>query len=142
MGNSCVITTKENYEKNGVGVYLHWYGSLENVEGFLAYCKLKGFRSPEKDNYGWSYLCTVLGNFFGDGLSVGIDNVKTLVGVDNGVYFIKDWEIVDRTISEPIKSDGSQMYDMLVAINEEQGIKIKVPYPILVKYCEDNGYPV
>lgn len=63
MGNRAVITTRKDL--NGIGVYLHWNGGRDSVSAFLTYCKLKGFRPPERDNYGWAYLCTTIGNFFG-----------------------------------------------------------------------------
>ena len=98
MGNRCVITTEENYEKGGVGVYLHWNGGRDSVNAFLTYCKLKGYSSPEKDCYGWARLCQVIGNFFGGKLSIGIDywDAHCFNPGDNGVYIIQNWEIVGR----------------------------------------------
>ena len=75
MGNRAVITTKENFDNNGIGVYLHWNGGRDSVNAFLTYCKMKGFRAPEKDNYGWARLVQVIANFFGGSLSIGIDDV-------------------------------------------------------------------
>lgn len=98
MGNRAVITT----EKRDLGVYVHWNGGRDSVEGFLAYCKLRGFRSPESDCYGWARLCQVIGNYFGgDGLSVGIQRYTTderMDPGDNGIYIIRNWEIVDRVL--------------------------------------------
>ena len=54
MGNRAVITTP----KKDIGVYLHWHGSRKSIEDFLAYCDMKGYRSPEIDEYGssnWQY---------------------------------------------------------------------------------------
>lgn len=99
MGNRAVITTRENFENNGIGIYLHWNGGRDSVEGFLEYCKLRGFRSPDIDCYGWARLVQVIANFFGkDGLSIGVDTVNRLDcdNWDNGVYIIKGWEIVGR----------------------------------------------
>lgn len=60
MGNRAVITTEENFEKNsGLGVYLHWNGGRDSVQGFLEYCRLRSFRRPESDDYGWARLCQV-----------------------------------------------------------------------------------
>ena len=78
MGNRAVITTKENFENNGVGIYLHWNGGRDSVEAFLKYCELKGYRAPSEDDYGWAYLCGVITNFFEDGLSIGIDTIDVL----------------------------------------------------------------
>src|SRR6056297_3498572 len=84
MGNRAVITT----ENKKVGIYLHWNGGRDSVEGFLKYCELKGYRTPESDNYGWARLCQVIGNFFGGEYSVGIDIYENCDAdnYDNGVY--------------------------------------------------------
>ena len=94
MGNRAVITTKEKK----IGVYLHWNGGRDSVTAFLTYCKMKGYRTPESDNYGWARLCQVIGNFFGGEYSIGIDEYDVLDtdNGDNGVYIIENWEIVDR----------------------------------------------
>ena len=98
MGNRAIIQTKESYENEGIGIYLHWNGGRDSVEAFLKYCELKGYRSPDCDNYGWARLCQVIGNYFGGALSIGIDNFGKSVGEwqDNGTYIIKGWKIVDR----------------------------------------------
>lgn len=90
MGNRAVITTRKDLKD--IGVYLHWNGGRDSVEGFLTYCKIKGFRPPEHDNYGWAYLCVTIGNFFGgEGFSLGIDVASKLDcdNWDNGTYIIK-----------------------------------------------------
>ena len=51
MGNRAVITTRKDLKD--IGVYLHWNGGRDSVEGFITYCKIKGYRPPEYDNYGW-----------------------------------------------------------------------------------------
>ena len=96
MGNRAVITASENLD--GIGIYVHWNGGRDSVEAFLKYCKLRGFRVPEQDNYGWARLCQVIANFFGGDLSIGIDVCENLDcdNYDNGVYIIKNWEIVGR----------------------------------------------
>ena len=66
---------------------------------FLEYCRLRAFRRPGNDDYGWARLAQVIGNFMGaDGCSVGVDDVKSLDmdNGDNGVYLMKDWKIVGR----------------------------------------------
>ena len=102
MGNRAVITTRDNYKNNGVGVYLHWNGGRDSVEAFLATCKAKGYRPPERDCYGWAYLCREIANFFDDGLSVGIDTLNRLDcdNGDNGTYIIENWEIVEQKYNE------------------------------------------
>lgn len=116
MGNRAVITTEEKK----LGVYLHWNGGRDSVEGFLKFCELSKYRSPEEDCYGWAYLCGVISNFFGNGLSVGIgkyDNLDT-DNRDNGVYIIKGWKIVGREYYEGGEQSGCPLSEMLRAINE------------------------
>lgn len=128
MGNRAVITTKENFENNGVGVYLHWNGGYDSVSAFLKYCEIKGYRTPDTDNYGWARLCQVIGNFFGGSTSVGIDTVDKLDcdNYDNGVYIIKGWEIVDRKHKRYGEQMNHDMEDMLMAIDEAQPIKEQI----------------
>jgi hypothetical protein len=100
MGNRAVITTNENRPNNEkLGVYVHWNGGRDSVQGFLTYCKIAGFRNPIHDEYGWARLTQVIANMFGGGLSVGVDTLNRLDcnNGDNGMYiFNEDWEIVDR----------------------------------------------
>lgn len=113
MGNSAVITTEEELKNGfgGIGVYLHWNGGRDSVEAFLEYCRLKGYRPPEVDCYGWARLCQVIGNFFGGSDSIGIDKLVRLDcdNYDNGVYIIKDWGIVARRY---MHNDEQQMYPL------------------------------
>ena len=119
MGNRAVITTKYNFENNGVGVYLHWNGGRDSVEPFLAYCKLKGYRDPAKDNYGWARLCQVIGNALGGTNSVGIDTIDHLDcdNWDNGVYIIDNWEIVDRKFFDGVEQNHYDFEQMLIDID-------------------------
>ena len=131
MGNRAVITTRENYENDGVGVYLHWNGGRDSVEAFLKYCELKGYRPPTMQNYGWARLCQVIGNFFclnghDDGLSLGVDRVSNLDcdNWDNGVYIIDGWKIIGR---EHMRGEEQQYYplvDMLIGIDSMQPVKL------------------
>ena len=143
MGDRAVITTAGATDKD-IGVYIHWNGDLENVEAFLTYCKMKGFRSPETDCYGFSYLCTVLGNFFGNGLSVGVDTLNHLdkYNYDNGVYCIQDWKIVARSYKdEPIETDKKHLFNYLKMINDCQSENIKVSENEIKFYCSENNIP-
>ena len=122
MGNRAVITTKENFDNNGIGVYLHWNGGRDSVNAFLTYCKMKGYRAPEEDSYGWARLVQVISNFFEGGLSIGIDTVSNLDcnNGDNGVYFIENWKIVDRKYFSGSEQNEYDLNEMLVAIDEAQ----------------------
>lgn len=118
MGNRAVITT----EDKKIGVYLHWNGGRDSVEAFLLYCKLKGFRCPEYDSYGWARLCQVIGNFFGGELSLGIDTYDRLDtdNGDNGVYIIRNWEIVGREFAPIFEQSTYNLREMLEEINKTQ----------------------
>lgn len=120
MGNRAVITTREDFENNGIGIYLHWNGGRDSVEAFLKYCELKGYREPNKDNYGWARLCQVIGNFFGGTNSVGIDVISNLDcdNFDNGVYIIEGWKIVGREHFEGAEQMNYKLEDMLIDIDE------------------------
>lgn len=127
MGNRAVITTSTGWSdvanSTELGVYLHWNGSRDSVEAFLTYCKLRGFRPPETDNYGWARLCQIIANFFGgDGLSIGVDKCCNLDcdNWDNGVYIIKNWEIVGREYFEGEEQDAYDLTEMLLEIDEHQ----------------------
>lgn len=122
MGNRAVITTRENFENNGVGVYLHWNGGRDSVVPFLLYCKFKGYRAPSSDCYGWARLCQVIGNYFGGELSLDIDTVDHLDcdNYDNGVYIIDGWEIVGREYFDGAEQDGYPLDEFLVDLDESQ----------------------
>ena len=124
MGNRAVITTRENFNNDGVGVYLHWNGGRDSVEAFLTYCKMKGYRTPTSDNYGWARLCQVIGNFFGGELSIGIDKCSHLDcdNYDNGTYIIDGWDIVDRKYLISSEQNEYDLYNMLCEIDEAQPI--------------------
>ena len=115
MGNRAVITTKEKK----MGIYLHWNGGRDSVEAFLKYCELQGYRAPSEDCYGWAYLCQVIGNYFGDGLSLGIDLYERLDrdNWDNGVYIIDGWEIVDREFMHGKEQTAYNLEAMLLDID-------------------------
>ena len=125
MGNRAVITTSTSEDvKNSkdIGIYLHWNGGRDSVEGFLKFCELAGYRSPDVDNYGWAQLCRIIGNFFGDGMSVGIDTCDHLDcdNYDNGVYIIRNWKIVDRKYFNGKEQSKFPLIEMLKAINNSQ----------------------
>ena len=122
MGNRAIIQTKESSEYEGIGVYLHWNGGYDSVSAFLKYCELKGYRAPDHDCYGWARLCQVVGNFFGGGLSLGIDNFSKDAGEwqDNGTYIIEGWKIVDRKHYDYEEQNEHDLIDMLIEIDKAQ----------------------
>lgn len=125
MGNRAVITT----DINGVGLYLHWNGGRDSVEAFLKYCELRGFRAPSCDSYGLARLAQVIGNFFGGGLSLGMDLCSKLDtdNGDNGTYIIKGWEITDRLYFDGRQEQNEyDLGEMLIAIDEAQPVKEQI----------------
>lgn len=139
MGNRAIITTKEKK----TAVYLHWNGGRDSVEGFLAYCKLQGFRSPECDEYGFARLCQVVANFFGsDGLSVGVGPFTGSAG-DNGIYIVgRDWDIVGREDFDGPEQDEYPLAEMLTEINDSQPEKMKLPNEVLLGTPWDHSEPL
>lgn len=128
MGNRAVIALKKSYvggklNENDLGVYLHWNGGRDSIEPFLDYCKIKEFRTPDKDNYGWARLCQIIANFFGgDGLSIGVDTLSRLDcdNWDNGVYLIEGWQIVGRLYFDGEEQDFYDHTEMLKDIDKSQ----------------------
>lgn len=138
MGNRAVITTRSKK----IGIYLHWNGGRDSVQAFLTYCKLKGYRTPENDDYGWARLCQVIGNFFGGANSVGINEYYKLDtdNGDNGVYIIENWEIVDRIYYSGREQDEYSLLDMLQEINDAQPEKEKLENKEIIEYVKKyNG---
>ena len=84
--------------------------------------KLKKFRAPSDDCYGWARLCQVIGNYFGGSLSLGIDTVDRLDmdNWDNGVYIIDGWDIVGREYFDGIEQQSYNVDDMLEEIDIRQ----------------------
>ena len=136
MGNRAVITSKENFDNNGVGIYLHWNGGRDSVEAFLTYCKLKGYREPTYDNYGWARLTQVIANFFGGELSVGVDVVSHLDcdNYDNGVYIIDGWEIVGREYFSGQEQFEYDLLELLLGINNSQPVDEQLDEATIRKY--------
>jgi hypothetical protein len=105
MGNRAVlafINDDGKKDKNSVGIYLHWNGGRDSVEGFLQTAKDYELRSG---SYGVARLTQIIANGLGGTLSLGVDMLKNLDcdNYDNGVYWIdQNFNIVDREyISRP-----------------------------------------
>ena len=145
MGNRAVITTQEYLTNpDSIGVYLHWNGGRDSVQAFLLYCKAKGYRPPEEDCYGWARLCQAVGNYFGGGLSLGIDACSRLDcdNWDNGVYIIEGWEIVDRRFAPEEEEQDRDLLEMLRKINEAQPLKELLPDEDLQRAVEEFRNPL
>ena len=142
MGNRAVITTDHDSlnvaQSDKIGVYLHWNGGRDSVEAFLAYCKLKNYRKPEEDNYGWARLCQVIGNFFGGSTSIGIDRCCRLdcINGDNGVYIIKDWEIIDRKYMNRAEQNEYDLLEFLKEIDDAQPESEQIGMEVIKNFVE------
>ncbi len=109
MGNRAVITD----ESKSYGIYIHWNGGIDSVKAFVKYCELRGFRGFP-DNYGVARLTQVIANYFGGDLSIGVvgDPLRWVDGCDNGLYVIKDWQIVGHYRNDrEYKGDGVKLIE-------------------------------
>lgn len=122
MGNRAIIKSKDA----DFGVYLHWNGGIDSVTAFLKYCKFRGFRPFDGDGYGIARFCQIVGNFFGGDLSIGVVPVdrsqlkKTAEWLDNGVYIVKDWDIIDRIMDHEPQRKRYDVSKMIEAIDNAQ----------------------
>jgi len=98
MGNRAVIAFKsEQFEKDqSPAIYLHWNGGRDSVEAFLRAGERLGIRGNDP-TYCMARLTQVIGNYLGGTLSLGVGCYGNFRDPgDNGVYWIKNWEIVER----------------------------------------------
>lgn len=103
MGNRAVITTAPFSEDN-TGIYVHWNGGRESVEGFLLAARELGYRDPTCDPiYGLARLAMAIGLFFradndcSVGVGVGLCGNLNCDNGDNGTWLLgPGWQIVDR----------------------------------------------
>lgn len=149
MGNRAVILNKNDMLADGkinpnqIGVYLHWNGGRDSVSAFLKYCKLKCYRSPSTDCYGWACLCNVISNFFGDGMSLGIDIASRLDcdNYDNGVYIIDHWEIVGRLYNHGVEQANYDIDSFVLRINEKMPEQAKIDACVLRELLKAKEIP-
>lgn len=149
MGNRAVILNKNDMLADGkinpnqIGVYLHWNGGRDSVSAFLKYCKLKGYRSPSTDCYGWACLCNVISNFFGDGMSLGIDIASRLDcdNYDNGVYIIDHWEIVERLYNHGTEQANYDVDSFVLELNERMPEQNRMDARVLKELLKAEEIP-
>lgn len=145
MGNRAIITTREEYDNNTLGLYLHWNGGRDSVEAFLAYCKLRGDRSPEEDGYGYARLAQIIGNWFGGTLSVGVMSGPQdwASGCDNGAYIVKNWEIVGREeYGDWPEQDEYDLLEMMLDIDEAQPERERLGSELISAYVLELRFPI
>ena len=135
MGNRAVIAfvdDKGKQDKNSAGIYLHWNGGRDSVEGFLAAAKDYGIRSG---SYGLARLTQIICNSFPGTLSVGVGIVKKLDcdNWDNGVYWVdKEFNIVAR--------EHIEKYGLVAGTFEEQQVYKLADFVKEVKKDNDFVY--
>lgn len=131
MSNSAVITTPKNFICDGIGVFIRWNGGRDSIEGFLKYCELKGYPSPEQHEDGWKGLIKVLTNFF-EGRDMCVDVLSELCidCLEHGVYIIENWQIVGRAFHAS-EQTGYKLIDMLLLIDSYMPEKEKITNLIL-----------
>ena len=134
MGNRAVITIKENNtpKEDWQSLYLHWNGGRDSVEPLLHVAKLYGIRCQADPSYAIARLSQLTGNTLGGTLSLGVGTYKQLDtdNYDNGVYVVKDWEIVDREYHDGYEQ---QEYDF-----EEMVAEIRSVNDSIFKYKEQD----
>ena len=149
MGNRAVILSKNDMLADGkinpnqIGGYLHWNGGRDRVSAFLKYCKLKGYRSPSTDCYGWACLCNVISNFFGDGMSLGIDIASRLDcdNYDNGVYIIDHWEIIERLYNHGTEQANYDVDSFVLELNERMPEQNRMDARVLKELLKAEEIP-
>lgn len=113
MGNRAVIVTEDTTRDNvnaKIGVYVHWYGSQDEVQHVLDLCKEKHVRNYKDDDlYFWARFCQLFADYitkesrsdkedYEAGIGIGIVSNLDCANVDNGVYYVNDeFEIVKHT---------------------------------------------
>ena len=135
MGNRAVIAFVDDngkQDKNSAGIYLHWNGGRDSVEGFLQAAKDYGLRSG---SYGVARLTQIIGNCFPGTLSVGVDMLNKLDcdNYDNGVYWVdKEFNIVGREYNTRADFKEQQQYklaDFVKGVKEDNDFVFdKDPY--------------
>lgn len=100
MGNRAVISFGKTHTENNMGIYVHWNGGRDSIEGFLtATRQLMGGRLGD-ESYGIARCIQCVTAFFEGNLSVGVGVCSGLDcdNGDNGTYIVDPatMEIVGR----------------------------------------------
>ena len=126
-------------------VYLHWNGGFESVDNFLRYCRIKGVRD---DSYGVARFCQIVGNFFGETLSIGsslvrLDDVENNPDKydpgDNGIFWIEKL----RVVKNYSQGEYTTEFKPIVDIDMLKYIDSRMPDPLgeeeLLKRLENES---
>jgi|TARA_R100000482_G_C4988501_1_gene86345 hypothetical protein len=126
MGNRAVIAFEKQgkRDKKSVGIYLHWNGGRDSVEGFLEAAKRYGVRGGDS-SYCVARLAQIIGNTFGGTLSVGVGIVENLDcdNYDNGLYWVNnDFEIVGREFNRGKEQKEYKLEEFVAHVKEANDI--------------------
>jgi|TARA_R110002020_G_scaffold202084_8_gene405108 hypothetical protein len=119
MGNRCLIAFKpkeaERKDAEIPCIYLHWNGGRNSIEAMLDAAKRLGIRG--ESSYCMARMTQIICNYFGGTLSIGCSTVAqwSLDFLDNGVYWVDNFEIYDRTDTyEGYKEQSNDNHEHLV----------------------------
>ena len=129
MGNRAVIVFDDEHVKNKdlcPAIYLQWHGSKYSIDAFLKAGKKLNIRGNDP-TYCMARLTQVIGNAIGGTLSLGVGCYGNFGDPgDNGVYWIKNWEIVEHDCLNypeyPVEHDESTLvetYEESMRVNSE-----------------------
>ena len=125
MGNRAVITTNQRRMCDMNSIYLHWNGGRDSIEAFLQYAKLRGLKNPNNEET-MQELYRIIKNFLGNSCIYDKYSRLDTDNYDNGVYVINsDFEIIDRLFFDGIEQDTYDIVEMMLAINEAQGVDVE-----------------
>lgn len=127
MGNRAIIKGKDS----DLGIYVHWNGGRDSVEAFLEYASFVSPHSGLGDKHydsGLGILMTIIVNFMGSGTSVDVTTARDYQNpdhLDNGIYVVEGWEIIDRIAPPMYEQDSYDRREMLIAIDQAQSEKLQ-----------------
>jgi hypothetical protein len=93
MGNRavlCLNDSDESFNKDAVGIYLHWHGDIKNIDYYLRVArKTMGDRLGDSE-YAKARLIGVIHEEIEGNLSLGVGIVRYMdyKNIDNGTYII------------------------------------------------------
>ncbi len=122
MGNRAVIAFED--KSSAVGIYLHWNGGRDSVEGFLKAARNLGFleRAGDKD-YLLARLTQLIANYFGGMTGIGVGILKNLDcdNGNNGLYIVSPdtLEIVGRRHFKGTEQNEYKLDEMAKEVMEK-----------------------
>lgn len=119
MGNRAQIHFKLSNEIQPVGIYLHWNGGRDSIEGFLKAARELSINSRAGD-YAITRFSQMISNYFGGLTSIQVDIFKNLPGAsDNGVYIVDEntFEILECEQETFDKEKSDEIYQDCLNVN-------------------------